>query len=631
VGKTTCASAAALRLAHGGPEDAVLLVSTDPAHSLRDSLTDVPLPGNLEIVEFDARACLNEFKNDHNQTLREIASRGTFLDDQDISRFLDLSLPGLDELMALLKIGQWVAEEKYLRIVVDTAPTGHTLRLLSMPELIQRWLDALDALLAKHRYMKKLFAGAYTRDKLDEFLLNLSAEVNRMKVLLADSDRCRFIPVTIPEPLSVQETMMLVEELKKSRIAVSDIVINRLYPENDCPVCSDQRSRQIGAIRHLTEHLPGYALWGIPLYPKEIIGPSCLGSFWQGAFLMKGTKLSTAIMKDEPDRPVRSGKRRMDGVVQNRVENPAALPSSKTKLLIFAGKGGVGKTTLACATAVKMACAFQNREVFLFSTDPAHSLSGCLDVPIGPAPTRLAPGLTAMEIDSQAEFDTLKNHYAEELEQFLNDISSSFDLTFDREVMERIMDLSPPGIDEIMALTRAMGFLTRGRYQVFILDSAPTGHLIRLLETPDMIDQWLKAFFSLFLKYKRIFRLPKISGKMVEISKGLKSFRNLLENSDESALYAVSILTEMAFEETGDLVDACRRMNVAVPLIFLNIATPDNDCPLCSAVFKRESKLKKKFQHMFSEKRQPLVYVSGDPRGLERLKALGDALYNQQS
>ena len=70
------------------------------------------------------------------------------------------------------------------------------------------------------------------------------------------------------------------------------------------------------------------------------------------------------------------------------------------------------------------------------------------------------------------------------------------------------MDMAPPGLDEIMALTRILEFLARDSYDLFVLDCAPTGHLIRLLELPDLINEWLKAFFNLFLKYERILRLP---------------------------------------------------------------------------------------------------------------------------
>ena len=157
VGKTTASAATALELALRHPERSLLLISTDPAHSLQDSFSGAKPPPNLKVLELDAQAYLHAFQEKNRQRLREIASRGTFLDEEDINRFMELSLPGMDELMAFLEISRWVKEGAYDGIIMDTAPTGHTLRLMEMPDMIRKWLEALDALLAKHRYMKKLF------------------------------------------------------------------------------------------------------------------------------------------------------------------------------------------------------------------------------------------------------------------------------------------------------------------------------------------------------------------------------------------------------------------------------------------------------------------------------------------
>ena len=189
VGKTTCAAAAALRYARRSPQGSFLLVSTDPAHSLADSIGDFHPPDNLKILEFNAQDSLATFKARHRAKFAEIAARGTFLDEEDIRRILDLSLPGLDELMALLAIAGWAETRAYDLIVVDTAPTGHTLRLLTTPELIRGWLKALDALLAKHRFMQQRFRGSYQRDELDEFLLDLAASVKQMEGLLHNPRR----------------------------------------------------------------------------------------------------------------------------------------------------------------------------------------------------------------------------------------------------------------------------------------------------------------------------------------------------------------------------------------------------------------------------------------------------------
>jgi arsenite-transporting ATPase len=614
VGKTTCATATALRFARNLPPKSFLLVSTDPAPSLADSMAGFPPPPNLRILELNTQECLTTFKMKHNPKLRQIAARGTFLDDEDINQFLDLSLPGMDELLAFLEISSWVEDRSYDGIIVDTAPTGHTLRLLSMPEFLRKWLEALDALLAKHRYMKRVFGGSYRRDELDFFLEKLSISLRKMETLLQDPGRCRFVPVMLAEALSIRETDRMVGELERLKVPLVDIVINKLYPENTCPVCADGRSHQMRELKNLFGHrnLSGYLFWGIPVYPVEVRGIESLDMFWGSV---------EKLTEETPIDPKTS----VD--LAPWVEAAAPYPSPETTLLLFAGKGGVGKTTLACATAVRLAHDLKGKQVLLFSTDPAHSLSACLDVPIGPKPTRLSLGLTAMEIDAQAEFDSLKVQYQKELERFLKSFSPNLDFTFDREVMEKILDLSPPGLDEIMALTRIMEFLAQGSFDVFILDSAPTGHLIRLLELPELIDQWLKVFFGLFLKYKRVFRLPQISQCLVQMSKNLKRLRTLLHDPTRSALYAVSILTEMAFQETKDLMAACKRMGVHVPVLFLNLATPPSECSLCSALSQRESQVKDKFQRTFSGRHQTLVYRQGEPCGLKQLGDLGQALY----
>ena len=212
VGKTTCATAAALRMSALAPDRSLLLVSTDPAHSVRDSLAGYAPPGNLQVLELDAQQCLAEFREQNGAMLREIAAAGTFLDDEDINQFLSLSLPGLDELMAFFEISSWVEARQYDCIVVDTAPSGHTLRLLAMPELIRRWLGMLEALLAKRRYMRRVFSRDSSPDRLDLFVTKWKSSLQRMESLLRDPARSQFVPVTIAEPLGVHVTLALFKE-----------------------------------------------------------------------------------------------------------------------------------------------------------------------------------------------------------------------------------------------------------------------------------------------------------------------------------------------------------------------------------------------------------------------------------
>ena len=613
VGKTTCAAAAALRHARRYPQGSYLLVSTDPAHSLVDSIGNFQLPPNLEILEFNAQESLDAFKAKHCRKFEEIAARGTFLDQEDISRFLDLSLPGLDELMALMEIAEWAETRAYDRIVVDTAPTGHTLRLLTTPEVIRSWLRALDALLAKHRFMQQRFRGLYQRDELDDFLVELVAAVKRMEGLLRDPRACCFVPVMLAEEVVISETEKLLRELKRLHIPVTEVVVNRLYPENSCLLCSEGRRRQRQLLGDLlsTGNLAGYTFWGAPLCLEEVRGPG-LETFWQGV-----TPLDLA----QPALP------QPLLYLPPRVEAAPPCPSPETTFLIFAGKGGVGKTTLACATAVRLAQEFPGKEILLFSTDPAHSLGACLQARLGSYPVPLRPGLTAMEIDAPGEFAALKRQYQLELEKFLHTAFENFDFPFDRRVMERMLALSPPGLDEIMALVRAMEFLSQGRYDIFILDSAPTGHLLRLLELPELIDQWLKTFFGLLLKYKLAFRFPNLSQQLVRISRDLKLLRNLWRDPARAAVYAVTILTEMAFQETSDLLAVCGHLGIPVPVLFLNLATPAWDCSLCTALQRREAQIRDKFLQTFAGRHQTIIYRQSEPRGLKPLGELGQVLY----
>jgi arsenite-transporting ATPase len=625
VGKTTASAATALELALRHPERSLLLVSTDPAHSLQDSFSGAKPPPNLKVLELDAQAYLNDFQDKNRQRLREIASRGTFLDEEDINRFMELSLPGMDELMAFLEISRWVKEGAYDGIIMDTAPTGHTLRLMEMPDMIRRWLEALDALLAKHRYMKKLFRGSYERDDLDHFIVGLAASVKQMEKLLKDHRQCRFVPVMLAEALSIEETLDLIRELQRLRVGVTDVVINRLYPESPCLTCRHIRARQLRELARIFKE-PVFAklrLWGVPMYPEEIRGMESLRSFWEGLEGM-GTDSKSVPILSAPS----TGEAPLSlPPVPARVDSPIPLPTPDMAMLVFAGKGGVGKTTLACATALRLARAHTGKRILLFSADPAHSLADCLNMPLGSHPAQAAPGLWAMEMDATADFVALKNQYRKELAQFLTQLMPNLDLTFDREVMERIMDLSPPGIDELMALATVMDFLAPEGYDLLVLDAAPTGHLIRLLELPEIIEGWLKAFFSLFLKYRKIFRLPGISQRLIRLSKDLKCLRAILRDPSKAALYATSILTEMSFAETTDLVAACRRVEIPVPCLFLNMATPDGPDPLCHSLFQREAAVREKFALIFPGISRPVVYRQSDPRGIENLDALGALLY----
>ncbi len=641
VGKTTCAAAAALYSAAHFPDRSYLLISTDPAHSLRDSLAGSPPLPNLEVVESDSQQSFMRFKEAHADRLSEIAARGTFFDDIDIEQLLSLSMPGLDEIMALITLSEFIENRTYSRVIVDTAPTGHTLRLLRLPRTMRSWLDALDAMMAKHRYMARLFSGRDPKDAADVFLEELAGSIERLVSLLRQAHLCSFVPVTIPESLSTHETIRLVGDLEGLGIRVTDMVVNRLRPAQDgCTTCRNLHDRHRAEMRVLRRTFAGHRLWEIPLQSTEVCGAERLSGFWETARPVghagesgraaggeRRVRSRDAARAFLPAHPAGDTKGSLPGPV---VETPARLPRAQTSLLVFAGKGGVGKTTLACATALRLAEEYPGRRILLFSADPAHSLSDCLGLHVGPEERRVKPGLTAMEIDAEAEFRRLKESYAEEVAGFFNSLAggTTIDFEFDREVAERVLDLSPPGLDEVMALSRLSELLEAGSYDGIVLDTAPTGHLVRLLELPDVVQDWLRFLFSLFLKYRQVIRVPRMSGFMVAVSRRIKILRALLTDPAKAQLYAVSVLSEMAFQETRDLLGACKRIGLHAAGLFLNTATPPSECPLCNALRRAEGGMRRRFAEAFKGIPQSMVFHCGEPRGPERLLELGRSLFS---
>jgi arsenite-transporting ATPase len=625
VGKTTCASAAALYLAAQRPQSSFLLVSTDPAHSLKDCLGGEPLPANLELCEIDPQQSLQRFKDRHQEHLRLIALRGTFLDQADVTQLVDLSIPGLDEMMALLEIETWVKQARHACIVVDTAPAGHTLRLLGLPAMMRKWIAALDAMLAKHRYMTQLYLGSYEKDAADLYLEETRADLKRLWSLLRSPKRCRFVPVMLAEALSIHVTRLMLVELERLGLPLREIIVNRRSgAQVDCPLCSDGATRQALTISELTQAFSKYSFWSLPRVPGEARGPGQLLTLWQQAL----------PLVPDPEHALQStpGSSRLGGRRAGRlplVSHPARLPAASTRLLMFAGKGGVGKTTLACASALRLAQERAGQEVLLFSIDPAHSLAACLGREVGAKETRVAPGLSVIELDAQAEYLHLKKNFAAELTGAFgrNTSQAGMELAFDRDVMERLLDVAPAGLDEMLALTRIVDLMDRNCYDLFVLDTAPTGHLLRFLEMPELIEKWLKTFFGLFLKYRDVFWLPRIARTMVDLSRKMKSFRRLLSDAGQAALVAVSIPTEMAFAETQRLISACERLGMAVPILFLNLLTPASVCPVCSRRARTELPLLQRYQLAHAGHHLGLVFRQQEPRGIDRLSELGRSLY----
>ena len=249
VGKTTMAAASAVELAKAGK---VLILSTDPAPSLADSFgqaignepTAVADVDNLFAMEIDAKKVLKEFKEEYGSEILEILQQGTYLADEETEELFQLDIPGLDEVMSFKKIIDFMESSDYQIYLVDTAPTGHTLRLLMLPELLDNWIKFLATLRWKYHEMVRRFARKEQTESADKFLLEMKKTVKRVKALLQNAEKTEFVVVTIAEKMAVSETEDLIRNLEQMHIPSRHILINNILPREESDFARQRRTSQ---------------------------------------------------------------------------------------------------------------------------------------------------------------------------------------------------------------------------------------------------------------------------------------------------------------------------------------------------------------------------------------------------
>ena len=589
VGKTTAATATALLLLEKAkPKETLLLFSTDPAHSLSDSIGkrigDKPVEiakhsgARLIAYEMDANAALERFRAKHGRLLAEIAERGTFLDEADINDLLNLSLPGLDEVMSLFELSELYRGKNYDRIIVDTAPSGHTTRLLRLPEVFRRMVRALDHMSDKHRYIMAHFARRRPApDDVDRFLDDLNDRIERVRDMLQNKQHTSFTLVAIPEALSVEETQRYLETLRTENIPVTDLIVNRVETEHaGCLYCRSRVVTQRPWLAELSKRFSGIEVHYVPLFSEEVRGVPALQEF--GKLIWSNGRL--------PKSAVRAVPQSLAALARTQSEGSFQFPDRE--IFIFGGKGGVGKTTAAASFALALARSNQHRRVLIFSTDPAHSLSDSFDEPIGDLKKCVAnvTNLDCMEIDPGKWFEDLKQRYRSWTDELFASLGagSKLEIKFDREAMRELVELTPPGIDEIAALGSVSDLLDQKKYDTIVLDTAPTGHLIRFLELPEIALAWVRTFIKLLLKYQSIVHATRIAEELVALSKSIKRVLALLTDTKRCEFIGVAIPERMSLEETKDLGESLKRLHVPLQRLLINGVVPEEptrDCKFC--------------------------------------------------
>ncbi|MBX0321679.1 arsenical pump-driving ATPase GET3 [Halomicroarcula sp. F13] len=316
VGKTTCAAATALASARDGT--ATLVVSTDPAHSLSDTLeTQIPAEPTriredvpLFAAEIDPEAAVGEgplgMEDD------ALGGLGGMLGGDDgplgggagddpvggDDGLLGGSMPGADEAAAMRLLLDYIDDDRFDRVVVDTAPTGHTLRLLELPETMDSMVGKILQLRERFSGMMGNLGGMFGADEdvdpeegIDD-LRELSDRIEHLRAILRDPTKTDFRVVMVPEELSVVESERLLGQLREFDIPVGTVVVNRVMQDpsevlgrdvdiagpnhDDCEFCARRWQVQQDALARAQDLFRGHEVRRVPLFAEEVHGERLL-------------------------------------------------------------------------------------------------------------------------------------------------------------------------------------------------------------------------------------------------------------------------------------------------------------------------------------------------------------------
>jgi arsenite-transporting ATPase len=254
------------------------------------------------------------------------------------------------------------------------------------------------------------------------------------------------------------------------------------------------------------------------------------------------------------------------------------LAPTGVRVLFFGGKGGVGKTTAAAAAALAIARA--GRHVLLLSTDPAHSLGDAVSLPLDDEEREVAAGLSARELDATQAFRKRRERYRASVEELFASLrgGGSFDAPYDRAVMNDLIDLAPPGLDELFALLAIADALQR--YDLVVVDTAPTGHALRLLELVAKAREWVQALLQIQLKYRRVTGLGELARDLTGTARELRELEELLQDAARARFVAVTRPAALPRLETARLLAALRTLRISCPFLLVNALTPEG-CSRC--------------------------------------------------
>lgn len=443
VGKTSLACATAYYLADNGKR--VLLVSTDPASNvgqvfdvvIGNTITAIKAVKNLYALEIDPQEAAQAYRDKIVNPAREASLPESVIKsiEEQLSGACTTEIAAFDQFTDLLTDG--TLTRQYDHIVFDTAPTGHTIRLLQLPGA---WSDFLEQGKGDASCLGPL-AG------LEKHRSQYKAAVDS----LADANRTRLVLVARAQTATLREAARTQEELAAIGLNRQYLVVNGILPpeEADYDDLSEAiHERENEALSKIPEQLRSLPCDHIPLQPVNLVGLKALRNLLVGA---------RQVVEDDIKDNIEFN---FDGHALSRLVDD--IESDGRGLVMVMGKGGVGKTTIAAAIAVELAA--RNYSVHLTTSDPAahlsETLSGSLD------------NLVVSQIDPKTEIERYRQHVLETKGAKLDEHG--------RALLEE--DLRSPCTEEIAVFQAFSRVIREASEKFVIMDTAPTGHTLLLLD-----------------------------------------------------------------------------------------------------------------------------------------------------
>jgi len=616
VGKTTTAAAYATWRA-ATSKRGLLLVSTDPAHSLADVFQTKISDRSRRISprlplfarEIDAAAEVRKFLEQQREGILSVVESGTLFSREEVEPLLDAAIPGMSEIAALLVIHS-LLKSRYDEVVLDTAPMGHTLRLFDMPAHFARFVEFLDTAASRNRVLAAHFGGS--AKALNPTVVRWREMVNDVEHALG-AERTRLVLVSTPETFSLNESARARDFLRSSEsgLEISSVVLNRaVVRAGNCAVCKESASRTRTALKFVAREFPGTEPLVAEDGARPISGISELQVFGAHIFAQKELRLPTAKISVSK--------------LPELKQEPWPVPGAQLTLTV--GKGGVGKTTVSAGLAFR--ARQEDQAVTICSIDPSPSLDDVFEAQIADVPTAVLGDrkLHAIELDALQEYRRWADRMRDSISRALSSENRGLhvDLSFDRDVLLALLDVVPPGVDEIFALFRLFDLMQAARKHTLIIDMSPTGHALELLRTPDRVLAWCRLLLKTLAAHRTLPFARDAAVEIAAISQRVRELASRLRDKKSSEFYVVMLAEPLPGRETLRLINSLQQLSAPVAGIIVNrVLISQQSCSRCRITqqFQVESlnKIIKQFRTM------PLMFVSESAktpagrRGLERL------------